>query len=241
MRLRVITCDMFGRELEAVASRSTNQIEIEVLPKALHQLTCQEMLRGLQTMIDHTDRARFQAVLLVCGACQQDLAGLRAGSVPLVLPRVKDCLSLLLDRKQVAPTPRQTVHYGQASNAVGAYPTSRLLEEEPVYWVVPVHETDPVKGKEGKVAPPSWEWRARFSSSRRPKRPLLPRKGPRKASTRCHLAHAGFLKSPTRPGRLPLLQLLVDGYWSYTDFLVVPVGWQVVATAGGMGAEELPT
>jgi hypothetical protein len=45
----------------------------------------------------------------------------------------------------------------------------------------------------------------------------------------------------TGPGRnRSILQMLVEGYWNYEDFLVVPPGWQVLVKQpqGTIAAEE---
>lgn len=241
MHLRLISCEMFHREVELVASRSINRVEIDLLPKALHQLTRHEIQRGLQSLIDASDRPEFHAVLLACGTCQQTLTGLRARSVPLVLPRTRDCLSLLMDASKPPEKSRpiQTLlHARSHAKSSATMPDRCQPARKHGFWVVPVRPESAPSALNPELARGSWDWRKRFgrqehnSCRHAPARPACP-------SRRLTRAPARLERLEPARAHLSLLQMLVDGYWSYDRFLVIPAGWRVAAAHGGIGAEEV--
>lgn len=216
MRLKLISCDIFEREVKAAAARSSNQIELEFLPKALHQLSDREKVRSLQGLICRAHRRKFHAVLLVTGSCKEGLAGLRAGSIPLVVPRAKDCISLMLQRpKPALPRPLE-----QAQAAVGSA-RSRQSPPQDGRTHAPVW-APPAPPRLDAIRMPfpveTWNWRERF-------RPLS---SPDNCPGECR-----------RNQTCSTLELLVNGYWNYTEFLVVAPRWRVIiGQDGAISAKE---
>jgi hypothetical protein len=100
VRLKLIACEIFYREMCAAAARSVNQIDLEFLPKGLHDLGSAPMRERLQASVDQADGARYEAVLLGYALCGTGLAGLTARERPLVLPRAHDCITLFLGSKE---------------------------------------------------------------------------------------------------------------------------------------------
>ncbi len=100
MRLKLIACEILYRELSAVVARSVNQVDVEFLPKGLHDIGQEGMSRRLQEVLATVDTARYEAVLFGYGLCSNGLIGLSAGAVPLVVPRAHDCITLFLGDKQ---------------------------------------------------------------------------------------------------------------------------------------------
>jgi len=98
MRLKVIACEVVARELYACAARARCSVDVTLLPQGLHDNS--DTLRGrLQAMIDAVDPERFDALLLGYGLCNNSLSGVRAGHVPMIVPRAHDCITLLLGSK----------------------------------------------------------------------------------------------------------------------------------------------
>ncbi len=95
-RLKAIACEVFHRELCRLAAESERTVDLEFVPKGLHDLPAGEMRARLQARVDAVDPERYAAVALAYGLCNNGLAGLRAGATPLVLPRAHDCLTLFL-------------------------------------------------------------------------------------------------------------------------------------------------
>src|SRR5579864_4146819 len=95
MRLKLIGCQVLTRELEVVATRSPHSLEIEILTMGLHDLGA-GMRSHLQERVDAADGHGYDALLLAYGLCGRGTEGLRARSTQLVLPRVHDCIGILM-------------------------------------------------------------------------------------------------------------------------------------------------
>ncbi len=86
MKLKLISCEVFYREMCAAVARSHNRVDAEFLPKGLHDLPCLDMRKRLQETIDRVDPAEYDAVLLGYGLCNNGLHHVEAREIPLVLP-----------------------------------------------------------------------------------------------------------------------------------------------------------
>jgi hypothetical protein len=94
-KYRLVACSVFSRELFAILAASQRIVDLEFLEVALHEHS--DNLRAqLQAAIDKVEGKGYAAILLAYGLCGNALAGVRAGSVPLVLPRAHDCCTVLL-------------------------------------------------------------------------------------------------------------------------------------------------
>jgi hypothetical protein len=111
-RYKLISCNVFQRELCAALARQAGLVDPEFMALGLHERP--ELLRtALQERIDAVSAAsdaaagetsswggaaekKYDAILLGYGLCGNGLAGLQARSIPLVLPRAHDCCTLLL-------------------------------------------------------------------------------------------------------------------------------------------------
>jgi hypothetical protein len=98
--LKLIACEILYRELCAVVARSENQVDIEFMPKGLHDLGQEGMASRLQEALAAVDQSRYDAVLLGYGLCSNGLVGLQATSIPLVVPKAHDCITLFLGTKE---------------------------------------------------------------------------------------------------------------------------------------------
>ena len=103
-KFKLISCNVFQRELCAAIADSPNVIDPEFLELGLHEKP--ERLRGrLQERIDEatavSEKANvasdaYEAILLGYGLCGNGLSGIEARSLPLVLARAHDCCTILL-------------------------------------------------------------------------------------------------------------------------------------------------
>ena len=100
VRLKLLSCEIFYREMCHAVSRSPNQVDVEFLPKGLHDIGSVPMRQRLQAAVDDVDESKYEAILLGYGLCNHGLAGLTARSVPLVLTRAHDCITLFLGSKE---------------------------------------------------------------------------------------------------------------------------------------------
>ena len=95
MRFKAIICQVFTREFDDVIARSPHSIEVDNVPMGLHDLGV-GMSPHLQERIDAADSGGYDAILQGYALCGRGTEGLRAGKTQLVLPRVHDCIGLLM-------------------------------------------------------------------------------------------------------------------------------------------------
>jgi hypothetical protein len=100
MKLKLISCEIFYREMCAAVASSPHRVDIEFLPKGLHDLPSDEMTSRVQAVIDALPEGVYDAILLGYGLCSNGLAGITARHCPLILPRAHDCITLFLGSRQ---------------------------------------------------------------------------------------------------------------------------------------------
>lgn len=92
---RFVGCEILFREACTLAARTPHRVHLSFLPKGLHDLPTEEMVARVQQAVDEADAAGdADAILLGYARCNDGLVGVRARSVPLVLPRAHDCITL---------------------------------------------------------------------------------------------------------------------------------------------------
>ena len=96
MRLRILCCEVFFREICLLVSRSPHTIDLEFLPKGLHDLGADRMVPRLQETIDQETDKEYDAIVLVYGLCNNGVVGLKARRTRLVIARVHDCIGLFM-------------------------------------------------------------------------------------------------------------------------------------------------
>jgi Protein of unknown function (DUF1638) len=99
-RFIFIGCEIAFREVCLLAAQSRYIVDVEFLTKGLHDIERADMRSRLQARIDAVDPQRYQAVLLGYARCSDGVVGLRARSVPLVIPRAHDCITFFLGSKE---------------------------------------------------------------------------------------------------------------------------------------------
>ena len=100
MRLKLIACEILYRELCEAVARSVNQVDVEFLPKGLHDMGQAGMSARLAEALAAVDETQYEAVLFGYALCSNGLVGLTARSIPLVIPRAHDCITLFLGNKE---------------------------------------------------------------------------------------------------------------------------------------------
>jgi hypothetical protein len=105
MRLLALTCEVLARSVYLCAARSPHVVDVHLNRRGLHD-DPPNLRTILQREIDAIDGTRepadaaigapYDAIVLAYGLCGAATAGLRAGSIPLVVPRAHDCITLFL-------------------------------------------------------------------------------------------------------------------------------------------------
>jgi hypothetical protein len=245
MRLKLISCEIFYREMCAAVARSPNQVDVEFLPKGLHDIGSAPMLDRLQSTLNAVDESQYQAVLFGYALCGMGLAGLTARSKPIVIPRAHDCITLFLGAKE-----RYLDYF---NNHPGVY-------FKTTGWI-----------ERGDGLQPLSEQSLRKSGLGYSYEELVAKYGEDNAKYLYeqlgnHTRNYGqmtFIEMGIEPddhfervsreeaerrnwkfekvqGDMSLIQELVDGKWDPEKFLIVPPGWRVVAKYDEsiMGAEK---
>ncbi|MHC4144446.1 MAG: DUF1638 domain-containing protein, partial [Planctomycetota bacterium] len=101
MRLQFIACKVMQREAYFCAARSKNVVDVVLMEQGLHD-TPDELRRQVQKALGNTLDIQghpYDASLLGYGLCSNGIVGLSA-TIPIVVPRGHDCITLLLGSKE---------------------------------------------------------------------------------------------------------------------------------------------
>jgi len=100
MKLKLIACEILFRELSFLAAKSPHRIDIEFLPKGLHDLGRKGMFNRVNEVFSQIDESQYDAILLGYALCNGGIVGLTARTIPVILPRAHDCITLFLGNRK---------------------------------------------------------------------------------------------------------------------------------------------
>ena len=96
----VIGCGVLGPDIHNIAKKNNLTLEKKFLPGGLHDRP-DELRRRLQAAIDEVEADQNCSRIIVgYGICGKGTVNIQARSVPLVIPRVHDCIALFLGSDQ---------------------------------------------------------------------------------------------------------------------------------------------
>lgn len=111
----LIACEVMRAELELLVEKHACEVSLLFLEQMLHE-TPEKLRAELQKAVDGLEgdpQARPSEILLGYGLCGRGLSGVRARRATMILPRVHDCIPLLLGVDQDAS--------GEYSQSGGTY------------------------------------------------------------------------------------------------------------------------
>jgi hypothetical protein len=248
MYLKLISCEIFYREFCAAVARSPHTVDVEFLPKGLHDIGSDGMRERLQTAIDRVQDTKYDALLLGYALCNNGVVGLAARSIRLVIPRAHDCITLF---------------FGSAERYLDYFNSHPGVFFKTTGWI----ERGEATGELSQLAiGKKWGLQQSFEE-------LLARYGEDNARYLWdelgdlwkHYRQITFIEMGVEPdarferlareeavqrnwkfekvaGDLAMIQRLVDGIWDEREFLIVPPGRCVVAKydEGIIAAEDAP-
>ncbi len=93
--IALISCDIIRPEIEALCAELAPQTRLHFLDQDLHR-TPERMPAIIQQAIDEAAEAEVARVVLGYGLCSNGLVGVKAPPQGLIVPRVHDCVALVL-------------------------------------------------------------------------------------------------------------------------------------------------
>lgn len=239
MRFKSIFCQVFTREMEDVVVRSPHSIELESVPMGLHELGV-DMRSHLQERIDAADGGGYDAILLGYALCGRGTEGLRAGRTQLVLPRLHDCIGLLMGSHQAYMTYFED-HPGVYYRSPGwiEFQTEGMrLEPAFASQKSPLGEQRTLKELVAQYGEENGAYLfEQFNAFRKHYSGLtyissgVASDEAGRARARAEAEKEGWAFDEVK-GTLAVLERLVNGEWDAASFLVVPPGATIRATLG---------
>jgi hypothetical protein len=96
MRLKCIGCDALARLIYLCAAQSPHIVDVSLFRLGLHR-NPEDLQKILQNEIDSASaEPGYDAIVMVYGLCGRATAGITARSIPIVIPRAHDCITLFL-------------------------------------------------------------------------------------------------------------------------------------------------
>lgn len=235
MKYKLISCDVLYREMCFAAARSAHKVDLEFLPKGLHDIGCVGMQKRLQGVINGVKTADYDAILLGYGLCNNGLHNLRAPAIPLVIPRAHDCMTLFLgDRKRYLDIFNENPGtYFETSGWLERSELTGELKQNSIGHISGMdHSYDELVRKYGEDNA-QYLWNSLCNTMRNYTQCtyIAMGVGPDaqfETQAKKEAEKKGW-KFITVPGNLRLIEGLVAGNWSEADYLIVPPGHRVMA------------
>ena len=239
MRLKAISCQVFTREMGYAVSRSPHSIDSELLLMGLHDLGV-SMRPHLQERIDAVDGEGYDAILLGYALCGRGTEGLRAGKTQLVLPRMDDCIGLLMGNRLEYKTyfdAHPGVYFrspgwiefqtpGQIMDPVYAFGKDKIGDRQSLEELVAKYgeENGTYLFEQFHSFRSHYTGLTYISSGVEGEEDF-------RSQARVEAEREGWIFDEIK-GSLTLIERLVNGDWDPADFLIVPPGATIKGTLG---------
>jgi hypothetical protein len=216
---------VFQREFQWLAKLTRNKIDMEFIDRKLHN-DIPALQSTIQTKIDNIDPSQYDAILLGFGWCGKAIETVKPGKIPLVIPRVQDCVTLLFGsrdeyKKQVALNP-STAYYSISSLDKSDLPIGfGVYGPENVKYLMSLEETQPASSVAG-VTTGKKSDRAVFIHHN------ITDSDPYRKKMVGIKQKSGFTAYEELTGDLAYLFNLIEGYWDEPVFLMMEQGETVI-------------
>ena len=231
-RLLAITCEVLARSVYLCAARSPHVVDVRLLQRGLHDRP-PNLRAVLQAEIDAAGPPH-DAVVLAYGLCGGATAGLRAGPIPLVVPRAHDCITLFLGGReryadQFAAHPGTFWYvqdYLERDEGDGAFAGVGALSDVAARETYEAYVARYGKDNADYLMEALGEWQRHYTRAAFVDMGLGDA-GPAEARARDQAARHGW-SYERLAGEMILVRRLLDGAWDEADFLIVRPGERLV-------------
>lgn len=238
-----LTCSALARSVYAEAAQAKPVVSVRLYDQGLHNVP-KNLRSRLQAEIDAVEQGSCDAILLAYGTCGLATVGLKARHTSLVLPRAHDCITLYLGSREryqaefdahpgtywysqdyLERNPNSSVALGAASIEV-----SEALYQEYVAKY----------GQENAdyLMEAMGEWGKHYD------RAVYIDTGSTQGSTYEQIAREQAERRgwqfEQRQGNRRLLNMLLNGEWLESEFLVVPPNYVIKQAVDGTLIQALP-
>jgi len=232
-RFQLIACKVLQREAYFCAARTKNVVDVVLMPQGLHNEPDRlrsEVHKALERTQDIQGRP-YDATLLGYGLCSNGVVGL-SSSIPIVIPRAHDCITVLLGSKEryqeYFDSHRGVYWYSPGWIESGQQPGrdryEKLLDEyrqkygdDNAQYLLEVEQT----------------WMKEYQWATYVDWGLSESQG-YKAFTRDCAEFLGW-NTEELAGDPGLMQRFVDGRWNEEEFLIVPPGQRIAEDVTNRG------
>jgi len=211
MKILIIACRVLINEFQAV---SLPEIHLEFLEQGLHK-TPDKMRLVIQEEV-HQANDSFDFILLGYGLCGNSTLGIKAESVPIVMPKAHDCITFWLGSL--------AKHWQEHNKAPGTYYLSKGWIEEAKSPMATFHEYKERYG--AKTA----EWVIRETFKNYTRLALIATGAYDPAEYREHAqANAAFLGVDYEEigGSLLIFEKMMRSQWDKDDFIIIQPGEEI--------------
>lgn len=227
MRIHIIACEVMLREICYAVARAPHPCDPVFIRKGLHDNP--DVLREeLRSRLATVDPARADVVVLGYGLCSNGTAGLQAGQIPLVIPKMHDCITMFLgSRSRYADLFGQhpgTYYYTKGWLERGADQVAQPARQGGGLMDQTFQELVARYGEDNAryLMEIQGGWVERYTRACLIRMPIYPADED-EAKVREIAAQHGWEYAEVE-GDMRLFEAMVGGDWSEEDFLVVPPG-----------------
>ena len=107
MRIHIIACRIFARELGWLSALSDNQIDITWVGRGLHntpEKLCERLRGAVDGLYDQLASNELEQrpdyIVMGYGLCSRAVVGIRCRDIPIVIPRTDDCIALFMGSQE---------------------------------------------------------------------------------------------------------------------------------------------
>jgi hypothetical protein len=109
LKLKIIACDVLNREISYLASQSKNYVDVTFLNQGLHN-TPDKLREMVQAEINkanggfpynyYNTNPDYDYIIICYGLCSNGIVGITSHSIPMIIPRAHDCITMLMGSKE---------------------------------------------------------------------------------------------------------------------------------------------